>query len=214
MHQTLYSVKRDLSIIKVQNPPLFPDFFQSLSVSYKTNVNIQFFPIESKQRYNKYTSKIISLKGLHFHIFRLRLAMHRRRSRPDVHSIPPKHRRTGRTSAPLSCEQLCEFTLVLKLCKLLMRSEKRIEKCLLNISQTDCPCCNTVDRSVKIVRCNEYTVKRIMRDDFLCDFLCLVVKKNNMVAVPADRACDMECDLLIEKKQRGNLIGNDLCRVI
>ena len=51
-----------------------------------------------------------------------------------------------------------------------------------------------------------------MRDDFLCDFLCLVVKKNNMVAVPADGACDMECDLLIEKKQRGNLVGYEIGR--
>ena len=95
-----------------------------------------------------------------------------------------------------------------------MRSEQSAEQSLLNISQTDHPCGYAVDRSVEIVRCDEHSVECVMCDDLLSNLLCFIVKENGVVAVPADGAGDMKCNLLIEKEKRRNFVGNNLGRMI
>ena len=121
--------------------------------------------------------------------------------------------RNGESAAlVLTDEKLGEVARLLESLKGIVGSDEGGEKCLLNGSLTCDPSAETVDGRVEIVKTNHYLVKRTGANHFLRHFAKLVLENDNVVAVPTDAASDVECQLVIEREQSGDLdehVGTD-----
>ena len=95
-----------------------------------------------------------------------------------------------------------------------MGSEEGIQKRLSEAGDTDDPCGNAVYACVKEVKRHCDIVHSAACNYLLCDLLCLVVETDNVVGVPAHRTGYVERELLVEEQERGDLVGNDLGRMI
>ena len=86
------------------------------------------------------------------------------------------------------------------------RRERCEEQSLLHAACTDDPCRNTVDGCIKEVETDVNTTLKAAPQNLLSDILELVVEDNNMVAVPSDRARNMEQDIIEEEECGGYLV--------
>ena len=106
--------------------------------------------------------------------------------------------------------QLAVVGAVLKSLEVLVRKKQRVQQRLFDRALARDPCADTVDRCIEVVESDHHLVNGVVANDLLADLLNLIVKDDDVVAVPADGTGYVQGYLIVEGEKRGNLVGNDL----
>ena len=77
---------------------------------------------------------------------------------------------------------------------------------LLHVASALTQCCDAVDRGVKEVETDMYSVLKVAAQNLERNVFQLVVEYNDMVAVPAHRAGYMQQNLIAEKQGRRDFV--------
>jgi len=88
--------------------------------------------------------------------------------------------------------------------------DEREQQSLLHVARTDDPRGDAVDRGVEIVEADAHATDVPAPDDLLRDGLQFVGERDDVVAVPAHAAADVECNLRQIEEHGGDLVGDAL----
>ena len=94
------------------------------------------------------------------------------------------------------------------------RLEQRLEQRLDHVARADGPGRDPVDAGVEVVQSDVHAIEEVPAHQLQRHRLELVVQDDDVVAVPADAAADVQQQLRQEHQHRADLVGDGLGRVI